>query len=68
MRDIDADTYLALAVDCLQKARYESEHRWMYVAIANAWVKLADHAEAENGSRSDLEADPEAEANIPALQ
>jgi hypothetical protein len=58
MKEVDADTYLAFAVDCLEKARREIEDRWMYVAIANAWVKLADHPEAEAG--------PEAEANVPA--
>jgi hypothetical protein len=59
MKEVDADAYLAFAVDCPQKARHEIEDRWMYVAIANAWVKLADHAEAE--------AVPEAEANAPAF-
>ena len=66
MQEVDADTYLALAVDCLSKARGESEDRWMYVAIANAWVKLADSAGADDASQGDHEAGPEAEANLPA--
>ena len=47
MQHDDPDIYLALAVECLRKARYESSDRWMYVALANAWVSLADRADVE---------------------
>jgi hypothetical protein len=56
----DADTYLTLAVDCLRKAGHEDADRWMYVSIANAWIKLADRAEADDASQGDHEAGPEA--------
>jgi hypothetical protein len=67
MQEVDADTYLTLAVDCLRKARHESQDRWMYVAIANAWIKLADRAEADDASHGDHQAG-RTEANVPALQ
>ena len=47
MQHADADAYLALAVDCLRKARHEEGDSWMYVAIANAWMKLADGVDAD---------------------
>ncbi len=54
MQEIDtADTFLALAVDCLRKARHEGADRWMYVAIANAWINLADRAEVDDASQSE---------------
>ena len=66
MQEVDAaDTYLALAVDCLRRARHEGADRWMYVAIANAWIKLADSAEVdEDTSQGDREAD---EVTVPAF-
>src|SRR5580704_9144767 len=60
MQEVDADIYLALAVDCLRKARHEDADHWMYVSIANAWIKLADRTEADDASQGDQEAGPEA--------
>jgi hypothetical protein len=69
MQEVDAaDTYLALAVDCLRRAGREGADRWMYVAIANAWIKLADSAEVDDdASQGDRETSPEDEANVPAF-
>jgi len=59
MQDANIDTYLALAVDCLRKARNESADRWMYIAIANAWVRLADGATMDNALLAEHETEPE---------
>jgi len=48
MQHADADAYLALAVDCLRKARHEDSDSWMYEAIANAWMKLADRVDPDD--------------------
>jgi hypothetical protein len=48
MQHADADAYLALAVDCLRRAREEENDSWMYVAIANAWMSLADRVETDD--------------------
>ena len=56
---------IALAVDCLRKAKDESEDGWMYATIAQAWVKLADGIDTDDASPGDHEGGPDAEAKVP---
>jgi hypothetical protein len=66
MPEVDPDAYLALAIDCLRRSRSESADGWMYVAIAKAWINLADRAEVEPDPNIEEESQ-EALADAPAL-
>ena len=55
MRRSDTEAYLRCAGDCLRMAKHEPDpsKRGLFMLIAQAWVELADQADAR--SRSDDE-------------